>query len=141
MENLIQNLLELDDRNFNNTTEKEVEIPRLTKATGKAFSVKIKSLTPDRIYELQDRSLDKSGSISMNKFYKGALSICTEAIVEPDFNDEKLKKKLGLHEKALKIDVIKKVFKVSEINTINSEVMSISGFDDMNEVQTELKND
>lgn len=141
MDNLIGKLLELDDKNFNNSKTKEVEIPRLSKATGTTFNVTIKSLSPDRIYELQDRSLDKSGSISMNKFYKGALNICSEAITEPDFNDEKLKKKLGLHEKALKIDVIKKVFKVAEINTINSEVMSISGFDDLGELEKEIKND
>ena len=42
MENLIQNLLELDDKNFNNTTEKEVEIPRLSKATGKNVAAFLK---------------------------------------------------------------------------------------------------
>ena len=77
----------------------------------------------------------------MNKFYKGALNICSECITNPNFDDEKLKKKLNLHERALKIDVLKKVFKVSEINIINSECMSISGFDDNSELVEELKND
>ena len=52
MDNLIQNLLELDDKNFNTSTEKEVEIPRLSKATGKPFSVKIKSLTPLFLFKI-----------------------------------------------------------------------------------------
>lgn len=141
MDRLIENLLGLNDENFNNEKTKEVEIPRLTKATGEKFIVTIKSLSPDRIYELQDRSLDKNGAVSMNRFYKGAINICSEAIVSPDFNSEKLKKKLNLHDKCLKIDVLTKVFKVSEINQINSEIMSISGFDDTSEVINELKND
>ena len=141
MENLIENLLGLDDKHFNNEKTKDVEIPRLTKATGSPFFVKIRNLTPDRIYELQDRSLDKTGAVNMGKFYKGALSICSEAIVEPDFESERLKKKLHLHEKCLKIDVLSKVFKVSEINELNSEVMSISGFDEAGGVISELKND
>ena len=141
MDNLIESLLGLDDKEFNNQRTKDVEIMRLTRLTGKPFMVTVKSLSPERIYELQDRSLDKSGAVSMNKFYKGALNICSECITSPNFDDEKLKKKLNLHERALKIDVLKKVFKVSEINIINSECMSISGFDDNSELVEELKND
>ena len=130
MDNLIESLLSLDDKNFNSETTKQVEIKRLSKATGSPFFVTIKSLEPARIYEVQDKSLDGKGNVSMNRFYKGALESCSESIIEPNFNDERLKKKLHLHEKALKIDVIKKIFKVSEINKINSEIMSISGFDE-----------
>ena len=141
MDNLIESLLGLDDKEFNNQRSKDVEIPRLTKLIGKPFNVTIKSLSPERIYELQDGSLDKKGAVSMNRFYKGAINICSECITSPNFDDEKLKKKLGLNERCLRIEVLKKVFKVSEINIINSECMSISGFDDNSEVVEELKND
>ena len=80
MDNLIESLLGLDDKEFNNQRTKDVEIPRLTRLTGKPFMVTVKSLSPERIYELQDRSLDKSGAVSMNKFYKGALNICSETL-------------------------------------------------------------
>lgn len=141
MDNLIEGLLGLDDSNFNTHKTKLVEIPRLSKALGVPFMIGIKSLSPERIYELQDKSIDNTGGVSMIKFYRGACNVCSEAITSPDFDDVKLKKKFNLHEKALKLEVIKAVLKVPEINLINSEVMAISGFDEASEVVNELKND
>ena len=138
MENQIERLLGLDDNEFNKNKTKDVEIKRLSKLAKKPFFVTIKSLSPERVYELQDKSYDKNGNVVMGKFYDGALIGCCEAIVAPDFNDIRLKKKLGLSDTALKKDVLMRVFKVNEINEINSEIMDISGFN--KDVGEEIKN-
>ena len=129
MDNQIEMLLGLSDDEFNSGKTKEIEIKRLSKKIGKPFMVTIKNLSAERIYELQDKSYDKNGNVVMGKFYDGALNGCSEAIVSPDFNDVRIKKKLGLSDTALKKDVLSKVFKVNEINEINSEIMDLSGFD------------
>lgn len=138
MANQIELLLDLDDKEFNKEKTKDIEIKRLSDKTKKPFFITIKSLSPERIYELQDKSYDKNGNVVMGKFYDGALNGCSEAIVSPDFNDTRLKHKLGLSDTALKKDVLMRVFKVNEINEINSEIMDISGFN--KDVGEEIKN-
>ncbi len=134
----IECLLGLDDDNFYSEKTQKIEIERLSKATGKPFIIAIKNLPVDRIYALQSNAMTKSGTVHLGNFYKGALTACSEAIIEPNFDDARLKKKLRLHEKALKIDVLQKVFKPTEINFINNQILEISGFN--SNLNDELKN-
>ena len=136
---LIDSIIKLDEDEFMHEKQQKIEIERLTKATGKQFLITIKSLSVDRLYDLQSSSLSSKGGVHLGKFYKGALTACSEAIVNPNFDDVRLKKKLKLNEQALKIDVLRKVFKPSEIQFINNQIMELSGFD--NNTENELKKD
>ena len=136
---LIENILHLNDDEFMRERQQEIEIDRLTKATGKPFIIKIKSLSVDRIFELQSNSYNSKGSLHLGKLYKGAVAACCEAIIEPNFDDVRLKKKLNLNDSALKKDVLQKILKPKEIQFINNRIVDLSGFD--SDIADELKNE
>lgn len=138
MDNLIESLLATDSSNFQNDTKtKEIKVESLSDLTGKDFIIKVKALPLSRLYELQDKVYGERG-LSIYESFKANVNILSETIVSPDLDDSKLKKHLGLNENALKIEVIKKIFKGDEINDFASQVMSLSGFN--SDVKKKVKN-
>lgn len=129
----IEQLLAMDKGKFKPQTRK-VKIERLsTEET--PFYVELTGLTADEVAEMQDMMIKFVDGKATVDTLESELATVNKGVTNINFNDEKLKKHLGVR---TPYDAIKTIFNKGEISGISNHINDISGY--KGDAVTEVKN-
>lgn len=134
--NLVERLLAVDRKEFDRIERKEIPSRQLSKLLGTDAKVTIQAVDGDLFGGLTASGLDESGEVDYGRAFSTNAKITAAGIVDPDLKNEELLKYLGV---ATPADAAKKVFK-GEINKISMEIAKLSGFNDEETTDKEIKN-
>ncbi len=134
--NLVEKLLAVDRKEFDKIERKELSSKQLSKILGDDAKVTIQAVEGDLFGGLSASGLDASGEVDYGRAFSTNAKIAAAGIVDPDLKDEALLKHLGV---ATPADAAKKIFK-GEINKISTEIAKLSGFNDEETTDKEVKN-
>lgn len=134
--NLVEKLLAVDKKEFDKIERKEIPSRQLSKLLGADAKVTIQAVDGDLFGGLSASGLDESGEVDYGRAFSTNAKIAAAGIVDPDLKDEALLKHLGV---ATPADAAKKIFK-GEINKISTEIAKLSGFNDEETTDKEVKN-
>lgn len=134
--NVLERLLAVDKGEFDKIERKEIPSRQLSKLVGGDAKVIIQAVEGDLFGGLSASGLDGNGEIDYGKAFSTNAKIVAAGIVEPNLKDEALLKHLGV---ATPADAAKKIFK-GEINKISVEIAKLSGFNDEETTDKEIKN-
>ena len=135
--NLVEKLLAVDKKEFDKIEKKEIPSRQLSRLLGiDDAKVTIQAVEGDYFGALSASGLDENGEIDYGKAFSTNAKIAAAGIVDPDLKDEALLKHLGV---ATPADAAKKIFK-GEINKISTEIAKLSGFNDEETTDKEVKN-
>lgn len=134
--NLVERLLAVDKKEFDKIERKEIPSRQLSKLLGAEAKVTIQAVEGDLFGGLSASGLDDKGEVDYGRAFSTNAKIAAAGIVDPDLKDEALLKHLGV---ATPADAAKKIFK-GEINKISTEIAKLSGFNDEETTDKEVKN-
>lgn len=134
--NLVEKLLAVDKKEFDKIEKKEIASRQLSKLLGADANVTIQAVDGDLFSGLSASGLDESGEVDYDRAFSTNAKIAAAGIADPDLKDEALLKHLGV---ATPADAAKKIFK-GEINKISTEIAKLSGFNDEETTDKEVKN-
>ncbi len=134
--NLIERLVAVDKKEFDKIERKELSSRQLSKLLGTDVKVTIQAVEGDLFGGLTASGLDDKGEVDFGRAFSTNAKIAAAGIVNPDLKDEALLKHLGV---ATPADAAKKIFK-GEINKISTEIAKLSGFNDEETTDKEIKN-
>lgn len=134
--NLVEKLLAVDKGEFDKIERKEIQSRQLSKLLGTDAKVTIQAVDGDLFGGLSASGLDESGEVDYGRAFSTNAKIAAAGIADPDLKNEELLKHLGV---ATPADAAKKIFK-GEINKISTEIAKLSGFNDEETTDKEVKN-
>lgn len=134
--NLVEKLLTVDKGEFDKIEKKQLESKQLTKLLGSNAEVTIQAVPGDLFSPLSASGLDEEGNVDYNRAFDTNAKVVAAGIVDPDLKNEELLKHMGA---ATPADAAKKIFK-GEINKIATEIAKLSGFNDEETTDKEVKN-
>lgn len=134
--NLVEKLLVVDKKEFDKIEKKEIPSKQLSKLLGADTKVTIQVVDGDLFSGLSASGMDENGEVDYDRLFSTNAKIAAAGIVDPDLKDEALLKHLGV---ATPADAAKKIFK-GEINKISAEISKLSGFNDEETTDKEVKN-
>ncbi len=134
--NLVEKLLTVDKGEFDKIEKKELDSKQLTKLLGSKAKVTIQAVPGDIFTPLSASGLDEEGNTDYSVAFDTNAKVAAAGIVEPDLKNKELLKHLGV---ATPADAAKKIFK-GEISKIAVEIAKLSGFDDEETTDKEVKN-
>lgn len=134
--NLVEKLLAVDKKEFDKIERKEIKSKQLLKLVGADTKVVIQAVEGDLFGGLSASGLDEKGEVDYGRAFSTNAKIVAAGIVDPDLKNEELLKHLGV---ATPADAAKKIFK-GEINKISTEIAKLSGFNDEETTDKEVKN-
>ena len=134
--NLVEKLLTVDKGEFDKIEKKELDSKQLTKLLGSKAIVTIQAVPGDIFTPLSASGLDEEGNTDYSVAFDTNAKVAAAGIVEPDLKNKELLKHLGV---ATPADAAKKIFK-GEISKIAVEIAKLSGFDDEETTDKEVKN-
>lgn len=134
--NLVERLLAVDKKEFDKIERKEIPSRQLSKLLGTEAKVTIQAVEGDLFGGLSASGLDDKGEVDYGRAFSTNAKIAAAGIVDPDLKDEALLRHLGV---ATPADAAKKIFK-GEINKISTEIARLSGFNDEETTDKEVKN-
>lgn len=134
--NLVEKLLTVDKGEFDKIEKKELESRQLTKLLGSKAKVTIQAVPGDIFTPLSASGLDEEGNADYSMAFDTNAKVAAAGIVDPDLKNKELLKHLAV---ATPADAAKKIFK-GEINKIAVEIAKLSGFNDEETTDKEVKN-
>ena len=134
--NLIERLVAVDKKEYYKIERKYISSRQLSKLLGTDVKVTIQAVEGDLFGGLTASGLDDKGEVDYGRAFSTNAKIAAAGIVNPDLKDEALLKHLGA---ATPADAAKKIFK-GEINKISTEIAKLSGFNDEETTDKEIKN-
>lgn len=134
--NLVEKLLAVDKGEFDKIETKKLKSKQLSKIVGEDTEVTIQAVDGDLFGGLSASGLDEEGEVDYGRAFSTNAKIAAAGIVDPNLKNEELLKHLGV---ATPADAAKKIFK-GEINRISTEIAKLSGFDDEEKTDKEVKN-
>ncbi len=134
--NLVEKLLAVDKKEFDKIERKEIPSGQLSKLLGTDAKVTIQAVEGDLFGGLSASGLNDKGEVDYGRAFSTNAKIAAAGIVDPDLKNEALLKHLGV---ATPADAAKKIFK-GEINKISTEIAKLSGFNDEETTDKEVKN-
>ncbi len=134
--NLVEKLMTVDRKEFDKIEKKEIPSRQLSRLLGTDAKVTIQAVDGDLFGGLSASGLDKNGEVDYGRVFSTNAKIAAAGITEPNLKNEELLKYLGV---ATPADAAKKIFR-SEINKIASEITKLSGFDNEEDMDKEIKN-
>lgn len=134
--NLVEKLLTVDKGEFDKIEKKELDSKQLTKLLGSKAKVTIQAVPGDIFTPLSASGLDEEGNTDYSVVFDTNAKVAAAGIVEPDLKNKELLKHLGV---ATPADAAKKIFK-GEISKIAVEIAKLSGFDNEETTDKEVKN-
>jgi len=134
--NLVEKLLTVDKKEFDKIEKKEIASRQLSKLLGADAKVTIQAVDGDLFGGVSASGLDENGEVDYSRAFSTNAKIAAAGIINPDLKNEELLKHLGV---ATPADAAKKIFK-GEINKISAEIAKLSGFNDEEATDKEVKN-
>ena len=134
--NLVEKLLAADRGEIEKLATKEILSKQLSRILGEPTKIKIQAVDSELFTALSASGLDENGDVDYNKAFNTNSKIAAAGIIEPDLKNEDL---LNHLEVVTPADAAKKLFK-GEINKISTEIAKLSGFDNEEETDKEVKN-
>lgn len=134
--NLVEKLMTVDRKEFDKIEKKEIPSRQLSRLLGTDAKVTIQAVDGDLFGGLSASGLDKNGEVDYGRVFSTNAKIAAAGITEPNLKNEELLKYLGV---ATPADAAKKIFR-GEINKIASEITKLSGFDNEEDMDKEIKN-
>ena len=134
--NLVEKLMTIDRKEFDKIEKKEIPSRQLSRLLGTDAKVTIQAVDGDLFGGLSASGLDKNGEVDYGRVFSTNAKIAAAGITEPNLKNEELLKYLGV---ATPADAAKKIFR-GEINKIASEITKLSGFDNEEDMDKEIKN-
>ncbi len=121
--NTLDLLLQLDESKLKKPS-KEVEMKRLSELTGERVIFKVEALTPAKMEEIQEVSMDEATeNINISELQNMTV---LEGVKNPSFKSKELMEKFGVHTPK---DLIRKILLPGEIITLYNIIGELSGFD------------
>ena len=134
--NLVERLIAVDKKEFDKIETLEFPSKRLSALLGEPAKVKIQVIEGDLFAPLSGCGMDKDGNIDYDKLFDTNAKIAAAGIIEPNLKEKALLEHLGV---ATPADAAKKIFK-GEINKISLKIAKLSGFEDEETTDKEIKN-
>lgn len=134
--NLVEKLLAVDKGEFDKIEKKTIPSKQLSKYVGEEAQVTIQAVDGDLFAPLSASGLDENGEVDYGRAFSTNAKIAAAGIVDPDLKNEALLRHLGV---ATPADAAKKIFK-GEINRISTEIAKLSGFENEETTDKEVKN-
>nr|DAM29880.1 MAG TPA: tail assembly chaperone protein [Caudoviricetes sp.] len=138
--NALERLLKADAAKMTEKPKKEIEITRLSKILGEKFTLTVQALDTELLAEITENHTEytKSGKVKKSNNYKIGLDMVVNAVVEPDFRDDRL---LKHYSAATPNDLVAKLFLAGEIGKIAEVVTELCGVEKtQTEIDEEVKN-
>lgn len=138
--NALERLLKADAAKMTEKPKKEIEITRLSKILGEKFTLTVQALDTELLAEITENNTEytKSGKVKKANNYKIGLDMVVNAVVEPDFRDDRL---LKHYSAATPNDLVAKLFLAGEIGKIAEVVTELCGVEKtQTEIDEEVKN-
>lgn len=108
----------------------------MSKLLGVEAKVTIQAVDGDLFSGLSASGLTDDGEVDYGRAFSTNAKVAAAGIVDPDLKNEALLKHLGV---ATPADAAKKIFK-GEVNKISTEITKLSGFEDEETTDNEIKN-
>jgi translation initiation factor 1 (eIF-1/SUI1) len=135
--NLVDRLLAVDAKEIKEKQTAKIEIKRLSKLVGEPFFVTVQEVDGERYQELQMELLDKKGKADYSRIYRQNTLLVLEGVVEPNLKDQELQKHFGA---STPKDLAEILFQGGAMAKIADLISKVSGFDNDDEEEEEIKN-
>lgn len=134
--NLVEKLMAVDRGECEKIETKEMPSKRLSKLIGEDAKITIQAVEGNLFGALSASGLDNDGNVDYGRAFDTNAKIAAAGIKDPDLKNEGLLRHLGV---ATPADAAIKIFK-GEINKISVAIAKLSGFDDEEITDKEVKN-
>ena len=136
---VLDKLLKLDKRKLAELPQEKIEVKSLTKKIGEKFEITVQALDAETHSNIQKFaiSFDKKGGLKEIDTYRMQVSTIVAGVIEPSLKDKDLQAHLGAINAA---DLVKKLFLAGEIAEISGKISELSGFEQDEEIEEEIKN-
>ena len=136
--NLVDKLLKVDAGKVNERKEKNIKSKRLGELMGleEAVEMTIREIPAKRFNDILAKQYNSKGTFDLTKSFDAKALACAEAIVNPDLKSKDLQEHFSC---ATSKDLAVKLFGV-EINSISDEITRLSGYQEVEETDEEIKN-
>lgn len=135
--NIVEKLMAADRGEVEKIEQREIVSRRLSKILGEeGTKVTIRAVDSSHFLALSASGLDRNGNVDYGKAYDVNAKIVAAGLVDPDLKNGGLLKHLGV---ATPDDAAKKIFK-GEVNKISAAIARLSGFENEDGTDEEIKN-
>lgn len=136
--NLVDKLLNVDAGKVNEKKEKNIKSKRLGELMGleEAVEITIREIPAKRFNDILAKQYNSKGTFDLSKSFDAKTLACAEAIINPDLKNKELQEHFSC---ATSKDLVIKLFG-AEVNNISDEVTKLSGYQDVEETDEEIKN-
>lgn len=129
-------LMQLDAEKLAEVPTKEVRVKSLSEKAGQDVTVTVKALPGRKLTELTGLAM-KDGEVDIKRAFDANLLIVTNGLMEPDVKNKDLQEHFGA---ASPKDLTEKLFNGGEIMNLADEIRKLSGYDEEDKVDEEIKN-
>lgn len=134
--NVVDFLMQMDAGKLAEVPTKEVKVKSLSEKAGRDITVTVKALPGRKVTELTGLAV-KDGEVDVKRAFDANLLIVTYGLVEPDAKNEDLQEHFGA---ASPKDLVEKLFNGGEIVNLAGEIRKLSGYDEDEKTDEEIKN-
>lgn len=136
--NLVDKLLNVDAGKVNEKKEKNIKSKRLGELMGleEAVEITIREIPVKRFNDILAKQYNSKGTFDLSKSFDAKALACAEAVINPDLKSKELQEHFSC---ATSKDLAIKLFG-AEINSISDEITKLSGYQDVEETDEEIKN-
>lgn len=134
--NIVEKLLATDKGEFEKIGNARIISKQLSLIFGEGTEITIKAISGDEYNALSMSALDHKGRMDYGQLYDINAKIAAAGLTNPNLKDKDLLSHLGV---ATPADAAKKLFK-GEVNKIAAEVARLSGFENEESTDSEVKN-
>lgn len=138
--NLVEKLIEVDNRKFDEVETEEIKSKKLGKLLNQEeVKITIQALETETLLAIQASATDKKGNLKTEKVYDMHAKIVAAGMLEPSLKDEKLLAHLKVPTPS---EAAKKIFR-NELVKISNEIIRLSGLteeESWEEEEKEIKN-
>ena len=136
--NLVDKLLNVDAGKVNEKKEKNIKSKRLGELMGleEGVEIAIREIPAKRFNDILAKQYNSKGNFDYTKSFDAKALACAEAIVNPDLKSKELQEHFAC---ATPKDLVIKLFG-AEINSISDEITRLSGYQEVEETDEEIKN-
>ena len=136
--NLVEKLLKVDAGKVDERKEKNIKSKRLGQLMGldEAVEVTIREIPAKRMNDIMAKMFNSKGAFDMSKSFDAKAIACAEAVINPDLKSKELQEHFKC---ATPKELAVKLFG-NEITAISDEITILSGYQEVDETDEEIKN-
>ncbi len=136
--NLVETLMKTDSKKADELESGTFKSKKLARIIGASepVTVTMKELPARRLQDLIAKQFDKNGKFDISRSFGTKAVVVGESVIDPPLRDKGLQAHFGCENSK---ELAVKLFGL-EVNTLSDEICKLSGLDDIEETDEEIKN-